>query len=310
MSQTTSIVNQLLTNVSNISLPDKFIAESILPSLKVKQTTGLIGSYGNNHLRIVNTIMGGKGKAPTYESITREGQFYKIDNHGLENLVTKSDYDNVENPFDAEQDETIGLTTVLQVGKEKAMASNLTNSDLIKQNTKLADKEKFSNYKESEPLDVFRIAQSSLKKGCGLPPNKAIMSWEVFNALSYSPKILTALGYTQARAGTLSEDELAKAMKVEKLFIATSFYNASDKGTPDSLEPIWPNDIIFYYAPDTAGKYQVSLGYYITRIGDTPRKVYKYPENNPPESNRILVTDDYGISLTNVSAAYLIKGAI
>ena len=41
--QTRAIIDKLLTNVSNQLIPIGFIAEMILPALKVKQRTGKIG---------------------------------------------------------------------------------------------------------------------------------------------------------------------------------------------------------------------------------------------------------------------------
>ena len=122
MSQIKAIVDKLLTNVSQMYVPEGYISEDILPNLKVKQKTGKIGKYGLNHLRIVNSKMGGRGKAARFEPIVRDSDLYSIESHGLEGLVTEDDYDNVEEPFEAESDETLGLTSTLWTAKEYAIA--------------------------------------------------------------------------------------------------------------------------------------------------------------------------------------------
>lgn len=103
--QQKAIVNKLLTNVSNAYIPKELIANILLPKLKVKQYTGLLAGYGKDHLRIENSIVGGKGKYRQIEGITRQSQAYQIEGHGLTSLVTEEDYANVEEPYDAEQDE-------------------------------------------------------------------------------------------------------------------------------------------------------------------------------------------------------------
>ncbi|MBF0315602.1 MAG: hypothetical protein HQK52_19435 [Oligoflexia bacterium] len=311
MAQTAAMYDKLLTTVSTGYFPTGFIATKIFPSLPVKQSTGALAGYGSDHIRIENTLMGGRGKAPRYESMTRKISYYSVERHGIEGLVTQDDYDNYDLPYDAEKDETIGITTVLTIGKEKAMADQLMNKDVVKSNVTLSGENQLSNYEKSDPLAVVRQAQNTIYDKCGLAPNKVIMNWKVYNALSYHPKILGNLGYSQARAGTLTTEELAKAMKIETLLIGNTSYNAAAYGkNAENMTSIWSDDILFYYAPDIAGKYQMSFGYYIIKSGETPLQVYTENEFNPPGAKKILVTDNYGISLTNINAAFLVKAAI
>ncbi|NDG31136.1 hypothetical protein EB118_13840, partial [bacterium] len=63
MAQTKAIVDKLLTNVSNGIFPTGYIADKVLPQLSVKQKSGLIGAYGNNHLRLNDDLIGGRAEA-------------------------------------------------------------------------------------------------------------------------------------------------------------------------------------------------------------------------------------------------------
>src|SRR6185436_11299810 len=99
MSQTTAIVDKLLENVSNVYVPDGFIADQIFPVIQAKQKTGKLGAYGTNHLRIEHSFVAGRASFRRVEAITRSSQSYAIESHGLEGLVTEDDYDNVELPF-------------------------------------------------------------------------------------------------------------------------------------------------------------------------------------------------------------------
>lgn len=311
MAQTKAIVNKLLTNASKAFFPTGFIAENILPKIMVKQASGTLAGYTNHHLRIINSVMGGRGKAPRIEGVVRtQSDSYQIINHGLEGLVTKDDYDNVEAPYDAEKDEMIGIKTMLAISREKAIADSLTSTSVLTQNTTLSGQSQFSDYTNSDPLGKFKDARLAVKDGCGVAPDTAIMSWEVADTLQFHPGILESLGFAMNRAGQLTYDELAKALKVRRLLVADASYNTAKEGQADSLAPIWGKHIIFGVMPQSAQKYQVSLGYTIRKTGEVAGTVYKYPENNPPESNVILVTDNYDDLLSNVKAAYLIKNAV
>jgi len=310
MSQLVAIVDKLLTNVSSMYVPDGYVSELILPLVQSKQKTGKFGKYGASHLRIEHSLVGGRGAYRRVESVTRSTTSYDIESHGLEGLVTEDDYRNVELPFRAEEDETLGLSTILWLTKEKALGDTLTDTAVITQNTTLAGTAQFNDYANSDPLDKFKTARLTIRDASGIAPNAAVMDWKVANTLAYHPGILEALGFTMNRAGQLSDAELAKAMGVEKLFIAKAVFNSAKEGQTDSLGAVWGKHIVFAYVPDKAAPYQVSLGYRVALEGQSQRRVFKYSVDNPPNSTGILVDDSYDFLISNVAAGYLIKNAI
>jgi hypothetical protein len=62
--------------------------------------------------------------------------------------------------------------------------------------------------------------------------------------------------------------------------------------------------------PDSAQKYQKSLGYLVQKAGVGSRQVFKYSVNNPPDSTGIICIDYYDFLLSDVSAGYLVKSAV
>lgn len=310
MSQTKAIVDKLLTNVSSGYAPQGYISEILLPKIQVKQKTGKLGKYTDQHLRIENTLMAGRGKARRVEPILRATDTYEVETHGLEGLVTEDDYANVEKPFDAEKDEVIGLSTMIWLSKEQALSAALTSTSIITQNTTLSGTDQYNDYTNSDPIGDFNTARQTVYSAVGTAPNTAVMDWLTFNTLAYHPGILDALGFTQNRAGQLSEPELAKALGVKRLLVADSQYNSATEGQADSRANVWGKNIIFCVAPERAQPFQTSLGYYLNMVGQKPREVFKFPENNPPNSTGIIVRDSYDQFLSNVSCAYLIKDSI
>ena len=111
MTQSRAIVDKLLTDVSNKLMPQGYISEMILPLISVKQRTGKLGTYGNDHLRIVNTHSGGRGEYLTNHIENRSDSLYSIEEHAVKDFVTQMDYDNFEKPFDAERDVTYSIVT-------------------------------------------------------------------------------------------------------------------------------------------------------------------------------------------------------
>lgn len=309
MAKLKPVVNKLLTQASKMFVPQGFVAELILPEIKVKARVGELLGYGNNHLRIENDIAGGRGKYRFVDTSVYTTDTYKVKKHGLADIVTEEEYDNQEE-YDVEEDKTLALTNLLLVAKEKGLADSLTNTSIITQNVTLSGTSQYSDYSGSDPIADFALARSAVRAGGGLPANKVVMDWATYNVLRFHPQILDALGFKYSRPGGVTEDELATALGVKKIFIAESMYNSSKEGQADNIIPIWGKDIVFFYAPDTAMKHQVSVGYRIQQENGPARRVITKPIDNPPESTLITVDDSYDQLLSNTKAAYLIKNAI
>ena len=308
--QLSAVQDKLLTNVSNKLVPMGYVSEQLLTPLSSKNTTGKIGSYGNGGLRIENTLMAGGGKAPSVDSVTRSSSTYSVERHGLEGIVTPDDFANVDEPFDARKDETESLTSLLWLSKEKALADTLADTAIVTQNVTLSGSGQYSDFANSDPLGDFITARSTIRNSVGLPPNGCVMDWDVAEVLRYHPAILEALGFKDNRAGSLSDQELASALKVDKLLVAKSVYNSANQGQSDSIAAVWGKHIVFFHAPSSPMKMQKSLGYYITLQGRGSRKAFRSSISNPPESEQIVVVDDYDFFLTDANAAYLLKNAI
>lgn len=308
--QMKGIFDPLLTNVSSAYIPKDCIADVLFPSLKFSQYTGKLAGYGKNHLRIENTIIGGKGKYRQVESIARTTTGFEIEGHGLEGMVSKHDYKNVVDPFDAEKDEMMGISTILLLEKEKGLADQLGSTSVLNQNVTLAGASQLSAYTTSTPSSVFNTACAAIRNGCGAVANAAIMDYNVARVLRYHPELLQVLGFNYAKPGGLTDQELALALGVQKVFIPNAMYNSAKEGQTAVLSAVWGKHIVFAVIPDSAQKYQISLGYNIMLEGGAPRKVYKEALFNPPGSTSILVEDEYDMLLSDVTAAYLIKDAI
>lgn len=311
-SQNRAIVDKLLTNVSNQKTTQGHISEMLLTPLDVVQRTGKLGTYGRNHLRIANSVKRGRGKYRQVEAVVRSSTSYEIEGHGLEGMVTREDYDNVEEPFEAEKDETDAITSILLQEKEYICSQALSDTAVLTQNTTLAGVQQFSDYNNSDPLAIALAARAAVRTGCGQVANIAWCDYAVADVLRFHPQILDSLGFKQARPGGLSDEELAKAFKVKKFLVAEAVYDNSNEGQGDNsaLLPLWGKHLWFGCIAEAAAKRQTTLGYRLGLKGQGPRKVRKWAINNPPDSTAVLVEDEYDFFLTDVGAAYFIKNAI
>lgn len=308
MAQTKALVDKLLTNVSNGIFPAGYIADKVLPDLTVKQKSGLIGQYGNSHLRASDDLIGGESQARRAEPIVRSSLTYLLETHALEGVVTADDYANVEQPYDAEADEVAGLTHLILTNKEKAFADQMMSTSVFTGRTTTPGT-KYGN-SSSDPLADFKTAQNAVVDSVGMQPNAVVMSQKVFNILKYHPQLADVLGFKYNQIGSLSALDIANALNVEEVLIANAPWNTAKEGQADAISQIWADSILFYVKPKAAAKYQVSLGYSMKMGGDLGRSVFKYDLNNPPGSSGIIVQDTYQCKIVNAKAGYLLNSVL
>lgn len=309
-SQQTAMVDKLLTNVSNGYFPEGFVSESLLTPLDVVQSSGILPSYGKGHLRIVNTKQVGRGKPRLANLVERvTDRKYFIEKHALQGEVTEDDYNNVEEPFKAEEDEVQALKTTLMVEKEYTLASTLTDTAVLTQNVTLSGTSQLSDYSASSPVTQFKNALKAIFDGCGRKANRAVVPYGVLLTLQYHPEILENLGFAANRAGQLTSAEICKAMGVDEIFVPEALYNSAKEGQADVMAPIWGKHIVFMHAPKAPAKQQTSLGYYVKTKGGSNR-VKKWNINESFGNTGILLGDNYSFEIIDPSAAYLIKNAI
>lgn len=308
MAQTKAQVSKLLTGVSNQYNVESTIADKVLPMLSVKQKTGLIGSYGLGHLRAEDDKMAGRSEAKRVDAVEYDlDQAYKISNHGLEEVVTEDDYDDVEEPFDAEVDKTEALTSLVLINKELFAQNVLMDPAVITQGVALTGTDKFSDGVNADPLGVAKDAAIATLDGCGHKYNACIMSEKTYQHLKYSQQILGVLGFSMNRIGLLSKEDIMKALDLKYLFVGDAAYNSAKKGQADILTQVWGPEMLFYYRPEAAAKKQVCLGYYLRMLSGKERAVFKAPLHNPPGSTSIIVQDKYDYRIVNAAAGYLVE---
>lgn len=303
-------VDKILTSASQKLVVDGCVADMLLPKMQSANYSGKIAKYGLEHLRIVNSIVGGKGKYRQMETVARSSDGFYIESHGLEGIVTDEDYSNVEEPFDAEKDETLGLTSVLMLEKEKALADSLGSTSVLTQNVTLSGTSQFNDYTNSEPLTKVYAGKKAIRDGSGGIANTMIMDYDVAEMLRFHPQILSNLGFKENRPGGLTDAELAKAFGVQRVIIPNCKYNSAALGQADVLANVWGKHIILACLPLKAEKNQLSLGYEVQKSGSVGWKVKKSPLDNPDGATAIIISGKYDQVITKAACGYLIKDAI
>lgn len=305
--------DRLLSGVSRRHSVEGLVANQVLTSVNVKKSTGLIGKYGNEHLRIVNSLVGGMTQYPQITVDTKSSDRYVLEKHGLSTVISEEELDNEEQPFDAQSDATMDVTERLLLGREYALSSVLTSTSVLTNNTTLSGTSQYNDYTNSTPLEDFQAARASIYAKTGkdtrMKGGFCLLPWDVENALSYHPDLLDLYKYTGSMGSGLTLEQLKQALKVDRIIFAWSQYDSSKEGQTANIVPTWGKNIIFGFAPRTGTKRTTSLGFNVTKKSQSHR-TFVSKIDDPPNAQKILVDINYDDLITDVGAGYLIKDAV
>lgn len=304
--------DRLLTNVSQKRVVDGTIADQVLTTTQVVKSSGLVGKYGNQHLRLEHDIVGGDTPYPRITGSVKSSDRYLIVKHGLSGVLTEEMKDNEEQPFDARKDLSDDVTDKILLGKERAIAEPLGDTAILTNNVTLSGTDQYDDYSNSDPLGDWVIARKAIYDNSGQivdnPNGFAIVPWQLVNVLAFHPAILALVGNDADKTSGVSNEQLRKALKVGRLLIPWCQFDAAAEGLTEDIQPCWGSNIVFGFAPKTGTKRIKTLGFKVQR--KSPRRVFINSQNEPPNSELIQVDDSYDYLLTDVGAAYLIKDAI
>ncbi|MGY5854065.1 MAG: hypothetical protein RTU92_10895 [Candidatus Thorarchaeota archaeon] len=304
--------DRLLAGVSRRHNVEGLVANQVLTPIQVVKSTGKIGKYGNEHLRIVHDLVGGMTQYPQITVDTKSNDLYVLEKHGLGVTLSEEEIKNEMQPFDARSDATMDVTEKLMLGRESALASVLTDTAVLTNNETLSGTDQWSDYDNSSPLTQFRTARQSIYGAVGKdirqPGGFAVVPWDVSEWLSFHPELLDLFKYTSSMGAGLSNEQLKAAMKVDRIIFAMSQYDSSKEGQTASITSVWGKHCVFGYAPTAGRKRMTSLGF--TVATNRSHRVFRSRIDDPPNAEKILVDITYDDLITDVGAGYLVENAV
>jgi hypothetical protein len=102
---------------------------------------------------------------------------------------------------------------------------------------------KWSDYNNSDPVTAVRKAQL----GMLVRPNVGVTSEGVMDVLSRHPKLAVALGGQPDSGRVLSNEEIARALKLERIEVGSTIKQTSKRGQNLVTGAVWPDSFAMHY---------------------------------------------------------------
>ena len=308
MAHTPLYLDQALTDVSNAWFNDDkdFIADQLFPEVLVKKPTFKVGKYGKDGLRLPSSTLRTGESSALRVNLTRGFEdIGPLQEHSLSDFVTREDYELTDSPFEPESDAVENMNSIMALVDEKDLATQLTDTSIVTQNTTLSGTDQWSDYENSDPLADIAEAAAAAKF---IDFNTIAMGKEVWISLTQHPVLLDRLKWSER--GVVTEEaflSLVAPFGISKLLIGKAKENTGKEGVADSISTIWGKNVILAFVQPKPGRKKVNGGY---KFRLTNGRSVQREEQIDPNGTKIVSTDYYGHFLLSTDCFYLIKNVV
>lgn len=299
-------VDKILTQFSIAYKNDSLIAPLVMPTIKVKEKSGKFAKYGKDNLRLSTDDTRAPGTQAKSADYTVSQGTYACAEHSLEKLVPDEFMNNQDSPYDAKRDAVSILKDKIWGGQELALATAMSATGTITQNTTLSGTSQWSDYANSDPLSNLRTARATIKAATGKAPNTAIFGFQTWEQFRFHPDVVDRVKYVGIAGEDAVKNAVAQLLGVKKVLIGDAIYNSANEGQTDSLSFIWGKHAWLAYVPESPSLMQGAFGY---TVKDMDSVVDAYREESK-KSDVVRVSDSYDQVIVDAAFCYLIKDAV
>lgn len=301
-------VDPLLTNIAKGYRPLGHVNEIILPTLGVQKASAKIAVYGAENLRLVTTIKSAEGETPTVTMNPTTATAYQLEEHAIKAMASDAAAENQDKPFDEQRDKAELVTDLLSVGREIALATYMSDTTNITNNTTLSSTAQFGDTAD-DPIGVIDTAVQTVADAMGILDSQVslVLSLPVWRVLVRLPEVLDTLGFKYHQASQVTEQDLARAFGVRRVVTAAGIYNSAEDGQTDVISRIWGKHMWAVYIPEQPRLKEHAFGYTCRR--KAAMVVDKWYDQDR-KGWWVRNTDEFDQYILNAKGAYLVKNAV
>lgn len=256
-------VDPVLTNmlVGYRNADSRFVAGRVFPSIPVDKQTStyyvLTKSYwflNNVERRAAGAQFGRAGYGVSTSTVTAEI-------YGLEHVIPDEIAANNQVPMGLENLGTQWLAHQSLINKERRWATNFMKTSFWGTDVSGATATKWSNYTDSDPVDMVRTGKRTISQATGMVPNYMVMGEIVMDHLANHPDLMDRVKYVTTVTATAIESAIASILGVGTILVGQAIYNSANEAQTASYSPIIDDDALLLYVSPTPGIMSASAGY-------------------------------------------------
>lgn len=264
----TEHVDAVLTNISVafMQTQDKYISTKVFPVVPVSKKSGLYYKYDRDawlrdeaQKRADTTESAGSG----YEVGTDR---YDADVFAFHKDIGDQLRANTDNPLDIERDATQYVASRLLLKQERQFVADylktgVWGNDLtgVSGTPGAGQFKQFSDYANSDPIQVVDEAKDLITSTTGLDANVAVLGANVYKVLKNHPDIIDRIKYTTS--DNVTQQLIARLLEIDNVYVMKSIFNSAKEGQNGQYGYNFAKDIWIGHSAQTPGLLTPSAGY-------------------------------------------------
>jgi len=298
-----------LTNILQAYTNQDYIAGQILPTVpNLSEESGYIAAIGNEHLRVFDS------KRAVWDETGHRMEFkitnddtYKIDYYDLEAYIPDRLQDQAQKPFNMKRDAAISLKQAMMLEREVALATAMTSTTILSNNTTLSGTSQWTDYVNSTPESDIETARDTVQAAIGREANSIYLSRKVFNTLKRHPFFLNLVTGVKVLSPSILVGILKDFFELKNVVIGSAIKVSSNEGATETKASVWGNDAVLFYKPDGPTLWEPSFGYHFTLSGKNMRVTERRHTSDTGDLTKVEWA--WQDKILDADAAYLIKAA-
>jgi len=299
--------NPILTKFAMGYQPVQGIAHLVAPRVESLTESGTIYSFGKEGFMIYDSERALRAATKKIDFHLSKDT-YRCAEHALESSLDYKELEiaeryNAKKVLSLEKRAVMLTQRALQTELEKAVADIIFNATYYASGNKvtLTGGDKFSDYDNSDPVDVVKTGLIAARADMGIEPNTGVIGYTAWKRLREHPKILDRIKYSMT--AVLTPELVAQVLGLKKLIVGEGVYS-TDAGV---FTDLWGDYFALIYVPESSEMVEGTTPHTIVveELGYPEVKIYNSKKTVDYETTR-----KYNVKNVSTSNGYLISDMV
>lgn len=253
-------IDSALSNISVGYSNNEFISEQVFPVVPVDKDSDAYYKSGKERFRARDDMRAPGTEAKPSRMVLSDDS-YRCDGHALSDSVPREKTNAQDASLNLLADTTDYLTEQVALRQEVNLVSRITTDMTAGSRVSSLTSVPWNN-DANDPVAKIMTEIDTIAKLCGKRPNTLALSAAVFTAMALNAKVRGLLGgATDIRQTVVTPEQLAAALQLDRVLIASAVYDTAAEGQSASLAYVWGALALLFYRPASPGLKTISLGY-------------------------------------------------
>jgi hypothetical protein len=245
----TGHLDAALTEYAKGFSQNELVGDLIAPRVLVGRQADKYWVYGREFQELTEKTLRATGAPAQRTRFTLSTGSFFARSHALASDIADEDRAGYQ-PGDLEQDATQMNISKILLDREDALATKLTDTAQVTNNTTLAGINQWSDFGNSDPVKDVETGKAQIAL-TGVKANRMVVGDPVYRKLKNHPAIIDAFKYT--KGGAIGVQQLADFFEVEQFLVAGAV-----KVVAGTAQFVWGKHAVLAYVSPTPGLKEIS----------------------------------------------------